>query len=117
MDFRAGLDDLEKRKIHDPTGTRTPTPDRPARSYTDYAIPATRLTAKIRVNYNDDDDSVSHFRRMCDLLDDPSALASGPRKSQQGESLGMQLGKLLCSDICSFISHWRTLSQHRHCFS
>ncbi|XP_069701298.1 regulating synaptic membrane exocytosis protein 1 [Periplaneta americana] len=29
--------------------------------------------------------------RMCDLLDDPSALVSGPRKSQQGESLGMQL--------------------------
>ena len=31
---------------------------------------------------------------MCDLLDDPCALASGPRKSQQGESLGMQLGEL-----------------------
>jgi hypothetical protein len=33
-------------------------------------------------------------RRMCDLLDDPCALVSGPRKSQQGESLGMQLGEL-----------------------
>jgi hypothetical protein len=31
---------------------------------------------------------------MCDLLDDPSALVSGSKKSQQGESLGMQLGKL-----------------------
>jgi hypothetical protein len=31
---------------------------------------------------------------MCDLLDDPCALVSGPRKSQQGESLGMQLGEL-----------------------
>jgi hypothetical protein len=35
-----------------------------------------------------------YFRRMCDLLDDPSALGSGPRKSQQGESLGTQLGEL-----------------------
>jgi len=35
-----------------------------------------------------------YFRRMCDLLDDPCALVSGPRKSQQGESLGMQLGEL-----------------------
>jgi hypothetical protein len=35
-----------------------------------------------------------HCRRMCDLLDDPCALVSGPRKSQQGESLGIQLGEL-----------------------
>jgi hypothetical protein len=35
-----------------------------------------------------------YFRRMCDLLDDPSTLGSGPRKSQQGESLGTQLGEL-----------------------
>jgi len=35
-----------------------------------------------------------YCRRMCDLLDDPCALVSGPRKSQQGESLGMQLGEL-----------------------
>jgi hypothetical protein len=31
---------------------------------------------------------------MCDLMDEPCALVSGPRKSQQGESLGMQLGEL-----------------------
>jgi hypothetical protein len=31
---------------------------------------------------------------MCDLLEDPSASVSGSRKSQQGESLGMQLGEL-----------------------
>ncbi|KDR14477.1 Protein piccolo [Zootermopsis nevadensis] len=29
--------------------------------------------------------------RMCDLLDEPSALVSGSKKSQQGDSLGMQL--------------------------
>lgn len=36
-----------------------------------------------------------YCRRMCDLLDDPCALVSGPRKSQQGETLGMQLGELV----------------------
>ena len=40
-------------------------------------------------------DILSYCRRMCDLLDDPCALVSGPRKSQQGESLGMQLGELV----------------------
>jgi hypothetical protein len=53
---------------------------------------------------------------MCDLLDDPSALVSGPKKSQQGESLGMQIGKLAELIIMfarSPIGHWGTLSQHR----
>jgi hypothetical protein len=44
---------------------------------------------------------------MCDLLDDPSALVSGPRKSQQGDSLGMQLGELanLITVFLCLLSH------------
>jgi L-aminopeptidase/D-esterase-like protein len=46
VDPRAGLDDVEKRKIIENTGTRTPTPivvQPVASSYTDYSIPTPRI--------------------------------------------------------------------------
>jgi hypothetical protein len=52
---------------------------------------------------------------MCDLLDDPCALVSGPRKSQQGESLGMQLGELAKLIVvfiylaCVTVVHYHTI--------
>lgn len=55
-------------------------------------------------------------RRMCDLLDEPSALVSGSKKSQQGDSLGMQLGKLaklIIMFVISLIGHWGSLQQYR----
>jgi hypothetical protein len=40
VDLRASLDDLEKRKFLTLPGLELRSPGRPARSYTDYAIPA-----------------------------------------------------------------------------
>jgi hypothetical protein len=38
VDLCAGLDDIEKLKIFDSTGIRTPTPNRPARSQSLYRV-------------------------------------------------------------------------------
>ena len=44
--------------------------------------------------------------RMCDLLDDPATYSSGPRKSGQGEQLGLSLGELrLASGECQVLIH------------